>query len=57
MNEKMLLLRKETILVLDLFFSMIFIIELMNNLLANMNKTFLIADIDHISPKTSLIIH
>lgn len=56
-NKKMLLLRKKTNLALDLFFSIIFTIKLINVLLANINKTFLIADIDYISSSISLIIN
>ena len=47
----MLTLRKKTTLALDSTFGMIFTIGLINALLANMDTTFSIADMDYISPK------
>lgn len=57
MNEKMSILKKETTLALDSLFAMIFIIGLMNALLANMDRASLIADMDHISPRILLVIN
>lgn len=56
-NGKVLLLRKEIFVALNSFFYLIFIIRSINALLINMNKTFLIANIDHISSKISLVIN
>lgn len=46
-----------TTLALDSLFGMIFTIKLINVLLANMNKMFLIANIDYIFSKISLFIN
>lgn len=42
---------------LDLFFNIIFIIRLINALLTDINKIFLIVDINYIFPKTLLVIN
>lgn len=57
MNGKVVLLKKKATLILYLFFDIIFIIRLINALLANINKISLIADIDYISPKIFLVIN
>lgn len=56
-NGKMPSLRKEIILAINLSFGMIFIIRSINTLLANINKIFLIVDMDYIFSRTFLVIN
>lgn len=53
----MLLSKIETTIVLDLLFDIIFIIKWINVLLANINKMFLITDIDYVFLKILLLIN
>lgn len=53
----MLLLKKKISLTLNLLFCTIFIIKLMNALLTNIDKIFLIINIDHIFFRIFLIIN
>lgn len=53
----MLFLKKKTTLALDLSSNIILIIRLINILLANIGKIFLITNIDYIFLKISLIIN
>ena len=57
MNRKLQSLRKETILALDSPSGIIFTIGSINTLFADMNRKFLIADVDQVSPKIPLIVN
>lgn len=50
-------IKKKTFLAFDLFLNMIFTIKLINALLANMDKIFLITNINYVSAKISFLIY